>query len=84
MSLRNCYLQMDFEKTQDIDTNNEISGDIFFELEFDYIKQFRDVDGICHIKTIFDHNELDENDLWEVFDTSNGSSPLELLIDVDI
>lgn len=74
---------MDIEHLEKIDSNNDISGENLYKLEFDCIRQFNDADGICHIKTVFDHNDMNEDVLWEIFDSSDGSSPLELLLNVN-
>ena len=48
--------------------------------ELDFIERYLDADGILHVRTCFDHSDLDPADLWEVFDAADGSVPLELLL----
>lgn len=83
VSIRNCYFEMNIEKLENINSSNEVSYENLYGLEFDCVHQFLDADGIYHIKTAFNHNDIDEDALWEVFDSSDGSSPLELLLNVN-
>lgn len=83
MEFRDAFLPKDpgsFEKLQIEQHTFESDG---FDLELDFIEQYRDSDGIFHVKTCFDHSELDPADLWEVFDTKDGSTPLEILLPND-
>lgn len=48
------------------------------------LEQFRDSDGTLHIKTVFTHNDAAEDEVWEIFSSSDDSSALELLLDTQI
>lgn len=83
MEFRDAFLPKDPESLE----NLHIKGNSFetegFNLELDFIEQYRDADGILHVKTCFDHSDLDPGDLWEVFDAKDGATPLELLLNND-
>ena len=55
---------------------------IIFEVKADFVKQYRGSDRIIHLKTMFEHNEIKENELWKMFNGSGNSSPLELLLNI--
>lgn len=80
MKLRDTYLPNDFESSENLKVNKDTSDVGEFNLELDFVEQYRDIDGILHIKTCFDHSNMDPDDLWEVFETKDGSNPLELLL----
>lgn len=66
----------------ELKTNQEVFIKEHFHVELDSVEQYEDVNGILHVKTKISHEELDEADVWEVFDVSDGASPLELLLDI--
>ena len=80
MKFRNTYLPNDFESLENLKVNKDTSDVGEFNLELDFVEQYWDDDGIMHLKTCFDHSNMDPNDLWEVFETKDGSNPLELLL----
>ena len=78
MEFRNTYFQKNVESLQNKDISSEEPAVERFDLEFDFVEQYRDIDGVLHIKTSFNHDDLDECDLWEVFDSAEGSFSLEI------
>lgn len=80
MNFRNTYLPNGIELSKNIEANNEVSDIENFAFELDFIEKYQDLDDIIHIKTIFNHNDIDENELWEIFSSKDVSSPLELLL----
>ena len=84
MEFGNTYLQKNMDALQKIEVNNDVSDIGKFNLELDFVEQYMDADGIWHIKTLFSHEDMEANDLWEVFDIKNGSNSLELLLQNNI
>ncbi|MCI6996187.1 MAG: hypothetical protein MR936_05165 [Eubacterium sp.] len=84
MDFRNTYLQTDIENMKNAEANRDVSDSRSFNIEFDFIERYADDDGVWHIKTVFNHDDIGEYDLWEVFDTKDGSNSLELLLQEDI
>lgn len=82
MSFTKNYFQMNIEQIKELNSINEVPDVNSFETEFGSIEQYKDIDGILHIKTVFNHDDIDENDLWEVYNASDGTCPLELLLNL--
>lgn len=80
MKFRDTNLPDDMDHVQTPEARKEALelGGLHFELDF--VEQYEDADGILHIKTSFNHNDLGESELWEVFVPKDGSNPLELLL----
>jgi hypothetical protein len=83
MEFRNAFLPKEPEVFEKLQLNQDPLETEGLNLELDFIEQYRDSDGIFHVKTCFDHSDLDPADLWEVFDTKDGSTPLEILLPND-
>lgn len=66
----------------ELKTNKEVYIKEHFYMKLDSVEQYEDANGILHVKTKISHEELDEENVWEVFDASDGASPLELLLDI--
>ncbi len=84
MESRNTYLQKNIDALQKPEANNEIPDIGKFNLELDFVEQYMDADDVRHIKTFFNHEDMEESDLWEVFYIKNGSNSLELLLQNNI
>ena len=80
MEFRDTYLQKSVEAIHNTEANNDVSDISRYNLELDFVEQYKDADGVLHIKTFFNHDNMDESDIWEVFDTKDGSNSLELLL----
>ena len=81
MAFRDIYLPDGLESSENLKVNKDASDVGEFNLELDFVEQYRDADGILHVKTCFDHSDMDPDLLWEVFETKDGSNPLELLLE---
>lgn len=80
MKFRDTYLPNDIDNIKATEASKDVLELGRFNLEFDFIEQYKDADGIPHIKTTFNHNDLDESELWEVFVSKDDSNALELLL----
>lgn len=80
MKFRDTYLPNDMEHVKTTEASNDVLELDRFNLEFDFIEQYKDMDGILHVKTLFNHSDLDESELWEVFAPKDGGQALELLL----
>jgi len=80
MDFRNSYLQRELEAIHETEANKDVSDIGRFNLELDFVEPYNDADGVLHFKTFFNHDDIDESDLWEVFNANDGSRPLELLL----
>lgn len=80
MKFRDINLPNDIDNVKTTEANKDVSELGIFNLEFDFIEQYQDMDGILHIKTSFNHNDLDESELWQVIVSKESSNPLELLL----
>ncbi len=84
MFFRNSYLPDNLESIKNTEASNDVSNFDRFELEPDFVEHYEDLDGVQHVKTVFSHDDMDEQDLWEVFDAKDGSASLELLLHDDV
>lgn len=84
MDIGNSYFAKNIDALQKTEANNDVSDIKKFNIELDFVEQYRDVNGVQHIKTFFCHEDLNDNDLWEVFDIKNGSNSLEILLQDNI
>ena len=66
----------------ELKTNKEVYIKEHFYVKLDSVEQYEDVNGILHVRTKIPYEELDEENAWEVFEDSDGASPLELLLDI--
>ena len=80
MKFRDTYLPNDIDNVKTTEASKDVLELDRFNFELDFVEQYEDADGILHIKTSFSHNDLGENELWEVFVPKDGSKPLELLL----
>lgn len=80
MEFRDTYLPDDMDKVNITEASKDVLEHGRFHFELDFVEQYEDTDGILHIKTSFNHNDLDKSELWEVFVPKDGSHPLELLL----
>lgn len=80
MDFRDVYLPQDMDAVKKTEANNDVPGIDRYNIELDFVEQFEDANGILHIRTFFDHDDIAESDLWEVFAPKNGSHSLELLL----
>ena len=76
------YLENNISRIREVNSLCDVTEVKFFDIEADFIKQYKDSDGIVHLKTCFEHNELPESELWEMYDSTDGSSPLEMLLNI--
>lgn len=83
MDFENVNLFHDIDAVKNIETNNDVSDIFRYNMELDFIEQYQDADGIQHIKTLFNHDDIAEGDLWEVFVPKDGSRLLELLLNYE-
>ena len=74
-------LENSFNKIEKTEKNN-LSEMNLFEVEADFAEQYKDSDGILHLKTMFEHSETEGSEIWEVFNVEDGATPLELLLEV--
>lgn len=84
MKFRDIYLPNDIDNVKKTEASNDVLELGRFDLELDFVERYEDADGILHIKTSFNHNELDESELWEVYVPKDGSNALELLLEDNI
>ena len=80
MKFRDIYLPNDIDNVKTTEASKDVLEFGRFNFELDFVEQYEDADGILHIKTSFNHNDLGESELWEVFVPKDGSNPLELLL----
>lgn len=80
MKFRDTYLLMDTEKFHNTEANTDCLEINRNHFEVDFVERYLDAEGIVHFKTMFNHNDLAESDLWEVFTSKDGANPLELLL----
>lgn len=84
MKFRDIYLPNDIDNIKKTEAGNDVLELGRFDLELDFVERYEDADGILHIKTSFNHDELDESELWEVYVPKDGSNALELLLEDNI
>jgi len=80
MKFRETYLPKDTDGIKNKESGNDALESDMFNFELDFVEQYEDTDGILHIKTFFNHDDVDESNIWEVFVPKDGSNPLELLL----
>ncbi len=80
MEFSETYFPKDTDGVKNIEVSNDVLEIDMFNFELDFVEQYEDTDGILHIKTFFNHDDVDEGDIWEVFVSKDGSNPLELLL----
>ena len=80
MKFRETYLPKDTDGIKNTESGNDALESDMFNFELDFVEQYEDTDGILHIKTFFNHDDVDESNIWEVFVPKDGSNPLELLL----
>lgn len=80
MEFRETYLPKDTDGVKNTKAGNGALETDMFNFELDFVEQYEDADGILHIKTFFNHDDVKEDDIWEVFVPKGGSNPLELLL----
>ena len=80
--LENKYLESNISRIKEVDSICDTGEAHFFDVEADFVEQYKDSEGIIHLKTFFEHDKLPESELWEVYGTADGSSPLEMLLDI--
>lgn len=84
MKFRDTYLPNDIDNVKKTEASNDVLELDRFDLKFDFVERYEDADGILHIKTAFNHDELDESELWEVYAPKDGTNALELLLQENI
>lgn len=80
MKFRETYLPKDTDGVKNTESGNDALESDMFNFELDFVEQYEDTDGILHIKTFFNHDDVEESNIWEVFVPKDGSNPLELLL----
>lgn len=83
MNFKEIGLSNHIDSVETTEKNDTISDTELYNFELDFIEKYEDDKGILHIKTIFNHEDIPECDLWEVFLPEDGSHPLELLLKPD-
>ena len=80
MKFRDIHLLNDIDNVKTAEISKDVLEHGGFDFELDFVEQYEDLDGILHIKTSFNHDDLDQSELWEIFVSKDGSKPLELLL----
>ena len=80
MKFRDIHLLNDIDNVKTAEISKDVLEHGGFDFELVFVVQYEDLDGILHIKTSFNHDDLDKSELWEIFVSKDGSKSLELLL----
>ena len=80
MVFENIFFPNEFELPENLNPHQEFFEADEPEMELDFIESYRDLEGILHVRTCFDHSDMEHELLWEIFEAKDSLCPLELLL----
>lgn len=80
MELKNIHVLTDINTNDKSETDINISDQETLNNCHDFIERYKDEDGILRIRTFFNHDDISEHDLWEVFVPENSAQSFKFLL----